>query len=1553
MTKITKLLFRAMGIILMFLWSLEIEAQTANTSVLTWDQEVGCIKYDDEVTDDPIGEGPPGLAVNLMEGMEDGNCLRFCENSHVNFTLQSSTISTVQWQVSGGNIINNSNTDATIQWGSSGNGSLSITITYTDNSVKTHTICVEKIISPNAYFEIDGINPYQTQFCVDTPISFNNLSIDNGGTAIVNYFWDFGNGSYSNSFEPTYAYHNSGNYKVSLTVTNSCNCSATFEYDIQVDNALPVEIICQNVTCEGMVESYSSSDGCSGDWDVIGGSIIGGGSGSPTIDVLWDQVDPEEGFGYVSYKSHCGCPYWTTVKIPVVIHDPIIKGPDIICEGKQGRFSLPQWPTTDFKWDIDGDPTHPMMVYTDQRNEIIVDGAAPGIYVLRVKYQNTLLGTDVCGGYAEIVFEVVESVKVITSASSTFCAGITESFTTSNGQPVIWKVTMGDNSYEVYGPTLNYLFDQGGTYVITATYNGCESDPVIIEVIPTPVISADGISGPDKVCLDVPYIYTVNDGDPNAIFVWSVTGGDVIGSNAGNEVAIAFNAPTATVSVVKQYVKNGVICTSVPVTYNVNQLVVNPTIVNNEGLSIFCTSDTYTFTADMHGVVADHMEWEIVGMPGNTDNFGSIINGIFENTVTVGINEITGGVVNGELRLYVTKCGDTNIFIYPITLKQLPDISFTTNKNEYCPGEGVEFTVMTTGVPGITSGNINIYVDGNLKASTAYNNGVPTAPVFNLFDNITDDNVQRLITVEYDGGCKFNPRASQPVIVFPQTRVTLSSPQRSRRVCDSPQLYATLSIGITQTTEFHWYLNGTTSVGGNSDILTINSPGTYHVEVKDKNGCWAISDTVTYVGCSDPDPGEGGPGGTPCTVEPNPALALTASMDTCDEITASVANYTPGTINWFGSEHVTVTGGQGTPNATYSIDELGFHWVKVAVNYGSCSVVREQQFIKYYEAGLKAKVSCNGDGSYTVILENNSRVHDPGGITVNYEYLEGLNSLGNGPGSITLNNVLPGIHTYTIQLTSSINPMCEESITLNLPDEPNVDFMVPAANSEYCSDEPVLLKIQDFNPENSYQWVFDGTSFKTDQEETLINFADAGSKSITLKATGPYGCTYETSAPVNITINKAEFFGSVTPPGLDFCEGSTVTPLSFNPTNPLDPMPTNAIWMHDDEQVATGLNFIPTESGSYWPVLINGDGCKFYGMAEKPVIVKVRKPPFASINGNTSVCFGESTTLTGIYTDPAIQHRWTLNGNALPGTLGSWITGPNDLTLTLSGLTPGSYTYAFETRDPADPSCVNSFEAVVVFHPQLTTPSISVGLTNCQPYTLGLSASGPAAGTYVWSNGMTGQSIEVTHGGAYSVTYTAPTGCSVTGYIQAPHNPERTLWVVPQGCYSICASTNPYLLAPLGVYEQYEWFVNGWVSQSGSNTFVPNIMVNQTGDYQLAITQFGCTFYSSKPQIDVNFGCRMINGVMQAEKEIIPAVLKLSPNPTTESTTASYEVGSEYRSATSITIHDVSGVQRLKINVSGTEGQVNLNVGHLSPGTYLVNLQADGQNIAQQKLIKK
>lgn len=82
-------------------------------------------------------------------------------------------------------------------------------------------------------------------------------------------------------------------------------------------------------------------------------------------------------------------------------------------------------------------------------------------------------------------------------------------------------------------------------------------------------------------------------------------------------------------------------------------------------------------------------------------------------------------------------------------------------------------------------------------------------------------------------------------------------------------------------------------------------------------------------------------------------------------------------------------------------------------------------------------------------------------------------------------------------------------------------------------------------------------------------------------------------------------------------------------------------------------------------------------------------------------------------------------------------------------------------------------------------------------------------------------------------------------------------------------------------------------------------------------------------------------------------LLELSPNPASETTTASYDVGTEYDAAQYIVVYDMLGVQRLKQTVSGKQGEITLNVSFLPPGTYVVSLENNITRIIQQKLIKK
>ena len=1634
MTKTTNPPIRALGIILMFLLSLGIKAQTANNPVLTWDQEVGCIEYDDK------GERE---YVDLIEQIQSGTCLRFCESTTVNYNFTANNLQQVSWQATGGTVQPGStNNNAAVQWGSSGNGSLTLTVTYNNNSVEVLTICVEKIISPKATFQIDGVNPDQREFCTNMPISFDNLSTENNGTAIVNYLWDFGDGTTSSTFEPTHTYTAGGGYTVVLTVTNSCNCSSVYKMDIHVEDVKAFEITCASVTCENSRETYSVNDGCGGEWKVIGGSIIA--DNGTWIEVVWDQVDPADGFGYVSYRSHCSCPFWTTVKVPVVLRTAKIKGPGVVCEGLQGRFTLPQWPTTELEWMIDGDPNHPMLVRTDQRNEIVVDGATPGNYTLSVRYRNTLINDGKCEGYAEVKFSVEERPQIIVDTPElTICPNTGKNFDTHNGVSVQWQVLLGGTVvHTAYGSSTNYNFPNAGTYIVTGDYNGCITDPVVIEVIEKPVIDGT-ISGLANVCINTPYTYTLSENEPGYIYVWSVvpaTAGSIAGNNTGVQATAIFTS-SGTVQVVKQAVKNGKICSSDPVDYAVTQIVNNPVIVNNSGAAAFCPSSTATFTVNTGGITPDHIVWSIASSTGNT-NFGSIINGINGTTVTVGFNEISSSPT-GKLTVKVTKCNTTVTKTFEINLLPQPVLTLPTIPG-ICPGNAnITFNLLS-----------NVALPSGQQIMVSFNGATPVGPyavtgsgtsvsatIPNGFTNNTLNNVSQTITVYLQGFCNYSANVSQTVTVFPLTRVDIT-PGYHFIVCPTNYtpftLNATISTGITSSTTFLWYKNGvSTGITTSNYPVSGSSPqGTYYVEVTDSNPCTVTSQEVIIVADCTSYPG--------CTITPNPNVTINGSWDLtdCNKIKANVGySYAPTIpVQWFGSAHLTLTGGQGTANATFSTTVPGAHLVTAKLTYGTCVVTKTYEVVKNYEPLLETAITCNANGTYNVTLLNNSRIFDIDINDITFTYTgPGISGSATGQ-SHTVNNLSPGTYSYTLTLSSPGYPDCQVTVPVTLDAIPNANFSLTPLT--YCSDEVITLTPPGYNPAYEYWWGFNGTWYIANSASTDIQFQDANNYLIKLKIKTPYGCTYESTNNIQVKINVANFSpGTVLPTNADYCIGNAL-PLTYNPASGTTNL-SSLIWMRDNVQVGTGNSYTPTQSGSYWPVLVHTNGCKSYVMAGYARNYVLRQPPYAGISGNTSLCYGDSGMLYGITTDPsaALQHRWT--GSGIPAGYNTWVAGGANLEVPLNGLAPGTYTYTFETRLTSDPTCTGSFTATVTVHPQVMAPTISYSVVNCDPYTLQLTASGPGSGTYNWSNGATGQTIYVTHGGAYSVTYTETTGCSATGYVQAPHNPDRALWVVPSGCYTVCKGA--YLLGPLGMYQQYEWQINGATSQIGGG-MVPNQPVTAGGTYQLFLTQQGCTFGSNIPNIvpDIKncppkacnfkpdfklieiiaggfmYHVTLVNptGTPQAvslssyygygtfspathilslgtntftvyyyvngtftpgvndifvvtgkdcadavnvqlsetywgKGAVTPPVLEAVPNPAIETTTVSYNVGTQYQNAQSIALYDLTGVQRLKQKVSGNKGEVTLNVAHLAPGTYVISLEADGTRIATQKLIKK
>ncbi|MBL7720054.1 MAG: PKD domain-containing protein [Flavipsychrobacter sp.] len=105
-------------------------------------------------------------------------------------------------------------------------GTYTVTLTAS-NGTQTNTYTATSYITVYPKPTVNFVVSDSGYSCPPKTVTFTNLSVP-GGTGTPSYYWDFGNGQFSTQANPTVTYNTSGNFNVSLVVTNSFNCSQTF-----------------------------------------------------------------------------------------------------------------------------------------------------------------------------------------------------------------------------------------------------------------------------------------------------------------------------------------------------------------------------------------------------------------------------------------------------------------------------------------------------------------------------------------------------------------------------------------------------------------------------------------------------------------------------------------------------------------------------------------------------------------------------------------------------------------------------------------------------------------------------------------------------------------------------------------------------------------------------------------------------------------------------------------------------------------------------------------------------------------------------------------------------------------------------------------------------------------------------------------------------------------------------------------------------------------------------------------------------------------------------
>jgi len=241
-------------------------------------------------------------------------------------------------------------------------GTYSVKLVVTNFNGCTDTLLKQVVINPHPLVEFT-----HTIICLGEPVFFNPDPSITNLPSIASWQWDFGDGNMSYASNPDHAYWVSGDYPVTLTVTDILGCKNEVTHTVKV-NPLPVAQFSTNMSyCAGAEVQFhdmSSTSPFTGyvdrwEWDFgDGNTIVINHPGNP--DVSHSYALPGTYTVTLTVKSSEGCTD-TGTHLLIIHSNPVANFTSTAaCEGKSvdltdltelnGASSIMQW-----QWDF-GDP---------------------------------------------------------------------------------------------------------------------------------------------------------------------------------------------------------------------------------------------------------------------------------------------------------------------------------------------------------------------------------------------------------------------------------------------------------------------------------------------------------------------------------------------------------------------------------------------------------------------------------------------------------------------------------------------------------------------------------------------------------------------------------------------------------------------------------------------------------------------------------------------------------------------------------------------------------------------------------------------------------------------------------------------------------------------------------------------------------------------------------------------------------------------------------------------------------------------------------------------
>jgi hypothetical protein len=561
------------------------------------------------------------------------------------------------------------------------------------------------------------------------------------------------------------------------------------------------------------------------------------------------------------------------------------------------------------------------------------------------------------------------------------------------------------------------------------------------------------------------------------------------------------------------------------------------------------------------------------------------------------------------------------------------------------------------------------------------------------------------------------------------------------------------------------------SNGATAQSIPVTTAGSYSVRVKNASGCQSAISVATIV-----------------TVNVLPATPI---------ITASG----PTTFCAGGSVILTCSAGStylwsnGATTASINITTAGSYSVRVT-NANGCQSAPSVATVVTVNA-LPATPTITAGGPVTFCAGGNVTSTSSAGTTYLWS---------NGATTPSINVTTSGSYTVQVKNASGCQSAASAATVVTVNALPITPTITASGPTTFCAGGNVTLTS---SAGTSYLWSNGGTT-------QSINITSSGS--YTVKVTNANGCQSAASVATVVTSNALPSIPTITAGGpTTFCAGGSVTLTSSAGTTYLwsngaitptinitasgsyTVQVTNANGCQSAVSAATIVNVnalpvvnagtdttIPNGTSTSINATVAGTGPFTYSWSPSAQLVNasIEDPTTVNLAATTVFTLTATSLTTSCSNTDAVTI--TISGGALnsapTATPGTICAGANVQLHALASGGSGSYTYTWTSTpvgftssiaDPiANPAVTTTYHVAVFDGFTIINPQVAVTV-NALPATPTITAGGPttfcaggsvtltsSAGTsYLWSNGATTPSINITTSGTYTVKVTNASGC--------------------------------------------------------------------------------------------------------------------------------------------------------------------------------------------------